>query len=43
VTAKRECNDKITEETGYFISSLDATTPKYLGQAYRLKELFNDL
>jgi len=33
VTAKRECNDKITEETRYFISSLDATNPKYLGHA----------
>lgn len=30
VTAKREYNDKITEETRYFISSLDATNPKYL-------------
>jgi len=35
VTAKRECNDKITEETRYFISSLDATNPKYLGHAVR--------
>jgi len=35
VTAKRECNDKITEETRYFISSLDATAPKYLGQVVR--------
>jgi predicted transposase YbfD/YdcC len=37
VTAKRECNDKITEETRYFISSLDATTPKYLGQVVRAR------
>ena len=35
VTAKRECKDKITEETRYFISSLDATAPKYLGQVIR--------
>lgn len=35
VTAKRECNDKITEETRYLISSLDATAPKYLGQVVR--------
>lgn len=28
-------NDKITEETRYFISSLDATAPKYLGQVIR--------
>lgn len=35
VTAKRECNNKITEETRYFISSLDATAPKYLGQVVR--------
>ena len=26
---------KITEETRYFISSLDATNPKYLGHAVR--------
>lgn len=36
VMAKRECNDKITEETRYFISSLDATAPKYLGQVVRV-------
>jgi len=35
VTAKREYNDKITEETRYFISSLDATNPKYLGHVVR--------
>lgn len=35
VMARRECNDKITEETRYFISSLDATEPKYLGQVVR--------
>jgi len=35
VTTKRECNDKITEETRYFISSQDATNPKYLGHVAR--------
>jgi len=35
VTAKRECNDKITEETRYFISSLDAANHKYLGHVVR--------
>jgi predicted transposase YbfD/YdcC len=35
VIARRECNDKITEEIRYFISSLDATEPKYLGQVVR--------
>jgi len=28
VTARRECNNKVSEETRYFISSLDATNPK---------------
>ena len=31
VTAKRETNNKVTEETRYFISSLDANDPKRLG------------
>jgi predicted transposase YbfD/YdcC len=35
VTAKRECNDKTTEETRYFISSMDASDPKRLGQVVR--------
>jgi len=35
VTAKRECSNKITEETRYFISSLDSTHPKYLGHVVR--------
>lgn len=35
VTAQREYKEKITEETRYFISSLDATNPKYLGQVVR--------
>ncbi|WP_286019009.1 ISAs1 family transposase [Candidatus Venteria ishoeyi] len=35
VTAKRECKGKVTEETRYFISSLDATDPKRLGQIVR--------
>jgi predicted transposase YbfD/YdcC len=32
VTAKREGKDKTTEETRYFISSMDASDPKRLGQ-----------
>ena len=35
VTAKRECNNKCSEETRYFISSLDATNPQYLGHVVR--------
>lgn len=35
VTALRECKHKITEETRYFISSMDATDPKRLGQIVR--------
>ncbi len=35
VTAKRECPGNTTEETRYFISSLDATNPKRLGQVIR--------
>jgi len=35
VTAKRESNDKTTEETRYFISSMDASDPKRLGQVVR--------
>jgi predicted transposase YbfD/YdcC len=35
VTAKRELNNKIEEETRYFISSLDATAPKRLGYIVR--------
>lgn len=35
VTAKREGKDKTTEETRYFISSLDASDPQRLGQVIR--------
>jgi predicted transposase YbfD/YdcC len=35
VTAKREGQDKTTEETRYFISSMDASDPKRLGQVVR--------
>ncbi|MDQ6952849.1 MAG: ISAs1 family transposase [Mariprofundaceae bacterium] len=35
VTAKRECNGKESEETPYFICSLDAEYPKRLGQIVR--------
>ena len=35
VTAKRECKGKTTEETRYFISSMDASDPKRLGQVVR--------
>jgi predicted transposase YbfD/YdcC len=35
VTAKREIKDKTTEETRYFISSMDASDPKRLGQVVR--------
>lgn len=35
VTAIRECKGKTTEETRYFISSMDATDPKRLGQVVR--------
>ncbi|MDP2427985.1 MAG: ISAs1 family transposase, partial [Methylobacter sp.] len=35
VTAKREGKDKTTEETRYFISSMDASDPKRLGQVVR--------
>ncbi|MEI6268409.1 MAG: ISAs1 family transposase [Methylococcaceae bacterium] len=35
VTAKREIKDKATEETRYFISSMDASDPKRLGQVVR--------
>lgn len=35
VTAKREQKGKITEETRYFISSMDASDPKRLGQVVR--------
>ncbi|OGT90017.1 MAG: transposase [Gammaproteobacteria bacterium RIFOXYD12_FULL_61_37] len=35
VTAIRECKGKITEETRYFISSMDASDPKRLGQVIR--------
>ena len=35
VTALRECQGKTTEETRYFISSMDATDPKRLGQVVR--------
>jgi predicted transposase YbfD/YdcC len=35
VTAKREGKDKTTEETRYFISSMDASNPKRLGQVVR--------
>lgn len=35
VTAKREIGDKVTEETRYFISSLDASDPKRLERVVR--------
>lgn len=35
VTARRECKDKTTEETRYFISSMDASDPKRLGYIVR--------
>jgi len=35
VTAKREMGDKVTEETRYFISSLDANDPKRLERVVR--------
>jgi len=35
VTAKREIGDKVTEETRYFISSLDANDPKRLERVVR--------
>ncbi len=35
VTSQRECNGKNSEETRYFISSLDASSPKRLGQVVR--------
>jgi len=35
VTAKREYKNKSSEETRYFISSLDATNPQYLGNVVR--------
>lgn len=35
VTAIRECKDKTTEETRYFISSMDAANPDRLGQVVR--------
>ena len=35
VTAQREYKEKVTEETRYFISRIDATNPKYLGQVVR--------
>jgi predicted transposase YbfD/YdcC len=35
VTAKREIGGKVTEETRYFISSLDANDPKRLGRVVR--------
>jgi len=35
VTAQRECNGSTSEETRYFISSLDATDPKRLGYIIR--------
>ncbi len=35
VTALRECKGKTTKETRYFISSMDATDPKRLGQIVR--------
>lgn len=35
VTARREARDKITDETRYFISSMDACDPKRLGQIVR--------
>ena len=35
VTAERDSNNKTTQETRYFITSLDATDPKRLGQVIR--------
>lgn len=35
MTAKREGQDKTTEETRYFISSMDASDPKRLCQVVR--------
>ena len=35
VTSTRERNDVKSEETRYFISSLDASDPKYIGQVIR--------
>jgi len=35
VTAQRECSGSTSEETRYFISSLDASDPKRLGQIVR--------
>jgi len=35
ITAERECNGKVSQETRYFISSLDAENPKRLGQIIR--------
>jgi predicted transposase YbfD/YdcC len=35
VTAKRECQENTIEETRYFISSMDASNPKRLGQVIR--------
>jgi len=35
VTAERECNGKQSKEVRYFISSLDASNPKRLGQVVR--------
>ena len=35
VTAQRECNGNTSEETRYFISSLDATDPARLGYIVR--------
>jgi len=35
VTSKREIGDKVTEETRYFISSLDANDPKRLERVVR--------
>jgi predicted transposase YbfD/YdcC len=35
ITSKREIGDKVTEETRYFISSLDASDPKRLERVVR--------
>jgi len=35
ITAKRELKEKTTEETRYFITSLDASNPKKLGDVAR--------
>ncbi|MGB5600081.1 MAG: ISAs1 family transposase [Thiothrix litoralis] len=35
VTATRECKDKTTEETRYFITSMEASNPERLGQIVR--------